>query len=76
MDRKNSLHENSLSFPNDCLSIFCNVSLLLPVPEVEEEQEEDEGEGVDGHRPVVQEGEQLAHDVAGVPFHHVDGLRC
>ena len=61
-------------FSNYSLAVFRDVCFLLPVPEVEEEEEEDEGEGVDGHGAVVQEREEFAHDVAGVPLHHVDSL--
>jgi hypothetical protein len=29
---------------------------------------------VDGHGAVVEEGEELAHDVSGIPHHQVHGL--
>ena len=61
-------------FPNNYLSLLCDVSLLLPVPKVEEAEQKDEYKRVGGHGAHVEEGVQLAQEVATVPTGEIDGL--
>ena len=62
-------------FSAHCLVFFRRKRILLFVPEVEKEREEDQNEGMRGHRAVVQERVQFAHDASRVPLHHVNRLK-
>ncbi len=60
--------------PDHRVAVLGHVGLLLAIPKVQEQEEEDQHKCVGRHHRVVEEGVQLARDVAGLPLHDVDRL--